>query len=188
MRWPKNGVAVCPRHGGHAPQVVAAAERRKQEAEAAAAVATFGLPRDVDPGTALLEEVQRTAGHVAWLGQMVAALETGEVVWGVVEETDRPVTEKGGGLEVKQKAQPHTWVQLYQQERRHLASVAKAAIDAGVSERVVRVMEQVGATYIQVIDQILNGLDLSEAQQRKVPELMRTTLTTLTAIAEETST
>ncbi|MGI5162734.1 hypothetical protein ACQEU3_47010 [Spirillospora sp. CA-253888] len=185
MRWPKNGVAVCPRHGGHAPQVVAAAERRKQEAEAAAAVATFGLPRDVDPGTALLEEVQRTAGHVAWLGQMVAALDTGEVVWGVVEEIDRPITDNGGGgLEVKRKAQPHTWVQLYQQERRHLASVAKAAIDAGVSERVVRVMEQVGATYIQVIDQILNGLDLSAEQQRRVPELMRTTLT---AIAEETT-
>jgi hypothetical protein len=35
---------------------------------------TYGSPVDVEPHVALLEEVRRTAGHVAWLGAVVAEL------------------------------------------------------------------------------------------------------------------
>jgi hypothetical protein len=60
--------------------VKAAAERRVAEAAAretmAKAVRTLGLPIDVDPGKALLDEIHWTAGHVAWLRYKVQELET----------------------------------------------------------------------------------------------------------------
>ncbi|MEV4991221.1 hypothetical protein [Pseudarthrobacter sp. LMD1-1-1.1] len=40
------------------------------------AVRTLGLPVDVDPGKALLDEIHWTAGHVAWLREKVQELET----------------------------------------------------------------------------------------------------------------
>jgi len=67
-----------------------------QVAEAAKAVATFGLPREVDPRDALLEEVHRTAGAVAWLHEQVQALQTADVVWGVTEEVDKMAGEFPG--------------------------------------------------------------------------------------------
>lgn len=169
-------------HGGGAPQVRAAAAARLAEAEARAAVATFGGPREVDPGTALLEEVHRTAGHVAWLASVVAELGKEDVVWGVTEETDRPAVysqdgdQVGGGLEVKRRAAPNAWVVLYQQERQHLARVAKAAIDAGVSERVVQVYEQIAASYVQVLERVLDELQLTAEQRARVPSVVQAQL------------
>jgi hypothetical protein len=40
------------------------------------AVRTLGLPIDIDPGKALLDEIHWTAGHVAWLRDKVQELET----------------------------------------------------------------------------------------------------------------
>jgi len=177
--WPIRGAEVCGAHGGRAPQVRAAAAARLAEAEARAVAATFGVPRAVDPGQALLEEVHRTAGHVAWLASVVAGLERDEVVWGVAEETDRPAVygedgmQIGGGLEVKRKAVPNAWVVLYQQERKHLAAVAKAAIDAGVSERLVQVYEQIASSYVQVLERVLDELHLTEEQRRRVPSVVQ---------------
>lgn len=77
---PAEGAKRCWRHGGKAPQVQAAAERRVAEAAAretmARAVRTLGLPIDIDPGKALLDEIHWTAGHVAWLRDKVQELET----------------------------------------------------------------------------------------------------------------
>lgn len=176
--WPMHGSTVCAQHGGKAPQVMAAAQRRLAEQAAVVAAATYGLPREVDPGQALLEEVHRTAGHVAWLGVQVAGLERGDVVWGVAEEIDRPFTygedgsQTGGGTEVKRKAAPNAWVVLYQQERKHLAAVSKAAIDAGVSERVVNVFEQVASSYVQVLERVLERLELTAEQRARVPDVV----------------
>lgn len=60
------GVGRCSRHGGATKTHVVAARRE----QAVRAVATYGLPREIDPHAALLEELHRTAGHVAWLGQI----------------------------------------------------------------------------------------------------------------------
>jgi hypothetical protein len=174
--WPRRGATVCKRHGGHAPQVRAAAERRRQEAAALAAVVAFGAPREVDPAQALLEEVHRTAGHVEWLRQVVAGLERDDLVWGLAEEIDRPLGENGGGIETKHKAGINTWVQLYQSERDRLVRVCKAAIDAGVSERIVSVFEQVGSAYVQVLEGVLDELELTPGQRARVPQVVQAQL------------
>lgn len=89
---PIKGGNRCVRHGGKAPQVQAAAARRVAEADAretmAKAVRTLGLPIDVDPGKALLDEIHWTAGHVAWLRDKVQELETvGNLTRGTDDKT-----------------------------------------------------------------------------------------------------
>src|SRR5438445_284324 len=76
------GIGKCRLHGGktRTHQVAAQAEMVRQ------AVVTYGLPREVDPSQALLEEVHRTAGHVAWLAAKVAQLDEADLFWGVTEE------------------------------------------------------------------------------------------------------
>lgn len=83
----------------------------------------FGLPRGVDPHVALLEEVNRAAGHVAWLGEVVAQLEKNQVVHGITRTVQLP----DGTRTVEARAAINVWVKLYQEERDRLVRVAKAA-------------------------------------------------------------
>lgn len=131
-------------HGGAAPQSLAAAARRQQEAAAAKAVATFGLRRDVSAEDALLEELQWTAGHVAWLRDRVAELEPEALVWGRTSEASKEATEFPG-VDTTREAAPSVWLVIYQRERAHLLAVASAVLKAGVDERRVRLAERQGA-------------------------------------------
>ncbi|MCG5464212.1 hypothetical protein MED01_002377 [Micromonospora sp. MED01] len=161
------GANRCRFHGGAAPQVKAAAERRTQTALAEQAVKTFGLPREVDPRDALLEEVHRTAGAVAWLHEQVQALQAADVVWGKTEEVDKMAGEFPG-TDTKRAAEVNVWVRLWQAERAHLVKVCEKAIGAGLEERRVKLAEQQGAMLAGVIKAILGDLDLSAEQQAKV--------------------
>lgn len=166
------GATVCTAHGGKAPQVRAAAERRVAEAAAATAVATFGLPREVDPHEALLEELHRTAGAVSWLQAQVAVIETAEVVWGKTQD------KKGGDdWGTTHAAGVNVWVQLYQSERKHLVEVSKACVTAGIEERRIRLAESSGQLLASVVRAVLERLGLSPEQRELasivVPEEFR---------------
>ncbi len=163
-----NGGTVCSAHGGSAPQVKARAVARRREAEAERAVVTYGLPRDISPTDALLEEVRYTAGHVAWLREQVQVLEAETLVWGVTEEVDKQATEFGG-TDTTRAAAVNMWLDLYHRERKHLLDVCKAAISVGIEERRVRLAEAQGSLVADVIRRILGRLDLSDAQSRLVP-------------------
>lgn len=138
---------------------------------AANAVQVYGLPRDVDPQTALLEEVHRTAGHVAWLGEKVAAFAV---------DDDLKQRDQSGRFE-----KASVWLDIYQSERKHLTAVAKAAIDAGVAERQVRLAEEQGAVLADVLRNVLadvfgllaaSGLSvevLGRVQRDEVPAVLR---------------
>jgi len=176
------GEGRCKLHGGNSPTYAKhiTAERAR------AAVVTYGLPIDIDPTTALLEEVQRTAGHVHWLGEQVRRLSADDLVWGVVEESQTYTSDADSkGLTAadsvtKRRAEPNAYLKLYREERKHLAAVSRDAIAAGVSERIVNVFKQVGQTYIQLIDRVMEQMDLSDAQRSKLPILMVRELTSLT--------
>lgn len=155
------GGNTCRMHGGAADQVQRRAVRRAAEETARRAVDTYGLPRDIDPATALLEEVHRTAGHVTWLAGKVADLEGGDLVWGITESTDKAAT-AFPGTDEKRTARPSVWLDLYQRERAHLVRVSKTALDAGISERLVRLAEQQGAMLAEVIRRSADAL-LAEA-------------------------
>jgi hypothetical protein len=106
----------------------------------------LGAPREIDPGMALLEEIHRAAGHVAWLGAKVRSLDESQLVWSTIME----VREKrrggpGGDYELhRQETRQvvNAWWELYERERRHLANTSVAALKAGVEERRVRLAER----------------------------------------------
>lgn len=163
---------VCKMHGGTSPKALAAAVRRREERAAALAAESFGLPIAVDPHTALLEELHRTAGAVAWLSALVADLERSEIGWGRVRE-------KSGGDDhgSTDEARPNVYVQLWQQERKHLVDVSRACISAGIEERRVRLAESAGQQLASVVRAVLDRLNLSAEQQSAalvvVPEEFR---------------
>lgn len=140
--------------------------RAHQAAEKA--VVTYGLPRDISPTEALLEEVRYTAGHVAWLREQVQALEADELVWGVTEKVEKNATEFEG-TDTTSAAKPNAWLELYYRERKHLVDVTKAAIQAGIEERRVKLAEAQGHLVAEVIKRILGRLDLLDWQQKRVP-------------------
>jgi len=150
------GYGRCKLHGGLSPSGVKAAGVQ----QARAAVAAYGLPREVDPHSALLEELHRTAGHVAWLGSQVAGLDEGDMAGPV-----------GGGQGGFPSIEPHVWIRLYQEERRHLAGVAKTCVGVGVEERRVRLAEQQGEMIAQVLRGVLE--ELGVADDPAVPGIVR---------------
>ena len=153
------GGTVCESHGAgkRGTKQREHFDRRHKKQKAAQAVATYGLPREVDPHDALLEEVHRTAGHVAWLGDIVSELDRGALVWGITEQVQKDATEFPG-TDVKAQAAPNVWLELYHRERQHLVKVAKAAIDAGIDERRVRLAEEQGRVIVDVLKATLADL------------------------------
>ncbi|MFJ2298134.1 hypothetical protein [Oerskovia paurometabola] len=148
---------TCNSHGGAAPQVARARARREQEAEAARQVATLGLPVDITPTDALLQEVQWTAGHVQWLRTKVQEQDEQELVWGETKTVEKTASQ-WPGTDTTESAAPSIWYQLYAKERAHLVAVCTAALKAGVEERKVRLAEQQGDIVVAVIRRILDGL------------------------------
>jgi len=154
-QWALRGTTVCRYHGGGAKHVRKAATKRDQLERV---FDTYGLPREVDPHTALLEELHRTAGHVAWLGQIVVMLDTDEGKGKLLEKT-------------MFGEQPAVWIKLLSQERKHLIDVAKACVAAGIAERQVKLAETQGQIIATVIQAVLT--DLGVADKPEVPAIVR---------------
>lgn len=122
-------------------------------------MATMGAAISVDPGSALLEEVHRTAGHVAWLGQQVAEMQ---------------------GL---QGPAAKSLLDLYQREREHLVRTSKMTLDAGVAERELRFVQQQGQLIAHVLVAALQALDLNETQMQRARVIVSSRMRELTGVA-----
>lgn len=144
---PHPGSGHCKWHFGNTATGKMAAAK-----EAGLKILKYTEPIDIDPTTALLQEVYRTAGHVAYLDQQIAKweLDVGEEI---------PDAQR-------------QWMTVHIIERKHLASVAKLALDAGVQEREVRVAEQQGMILADAIQQILELMQLSPEQKLLVPSVV----------------
>lgn len=150
---PHPGYGNCKNHGGCTPNGIKAAAREA----AGEAVEIYGLPREIDPHQALLEELHRTAGHVSYLATTIRELE------GDSQLKQYQVGENGT-IE-----RPSVWIELYHAERKHLTSVAATCIKAGIEERRVQLEERQGEMIAQVIREVLkeNGVDPNSEPARK---------------------
>lgn len=124
------GFGLCKFHGGATRN----GKRHAQTEEAVEAVATYGLPRVIDPRDALVEELHRTAGHVAWLQSLVGDLEHEPGAKTRLKQYQ--ATEAGGTVE-----RPAVWLEMYWAERKHLAQIAKTCHDVGIEARMVELAE-----------------------------------------------
>lgn len=103
---------------------------------------------DVSPWDALLRATRLAAGRVAWVDAQLA-------------EATRADDGDAGTPAVR------NWLKESRLERTLLARTAKAAVDAGVAERLVRQVELEGRLVAEVLGRTLDALDLS-AEQRQV--------------------
>jgi hypothetical protein len=169
------GQRVCGFHGGKTPQALKVAKTRVAEEKARQLVTTYGLKVNTTATDALLDEVQWTAGHVAWLRGRVQEIEAdapgadGEnpLIWG---RTKRK--EGGEDWGETHEAVASIWLRLYQQERTHLIRVCAEAIKAGIEERRVKLAESQGEQVAQAIRGILNDLNLTTDQLARVPDIV----------------
>lgn len=177
-RRPIPGATVCNLHGGKAPQVLAAARRRVQEAEAREAAERFAARVDVHPAQALLELVHYQAGIVAYWRARVEDITDDDLEWGVTR------TKTGGDDHgTTEEAAAHVAYRLLVEAQDKLAAYASAALKAGVEERRVRLAEQQGQLVADVIRGILSDLRLSPEQEALVSEVVPRRLRALVAPA-----
>lgn len=150
---PLAGQRVCGIHGGKSPQALEAADRRLVEREAVRALEAFGVPIVIDYQSALLEELHRTAGAVAWLGAIVADLDQDDISWGKTRTKDAG-DDRGTTFE----AGKNVWVGLWQVERKHLVEVARECGKAKIDERRIELAEGQGRLLAGVIQRILTSV------------------------------
>lgn len=166
------GYGPCKHHMGATPAGRKAAGYEMGEE----LMAFYGSPIDTSPIEALLDEVNRTAGHVAWLGKRIS-------------QFDIPLTEEvddaTGKVKVIRPAglppEVDGWIRVYQSERTQLIKASKMALDAGVNERLVQIAEHQGAKLADAVETILVGLRLTVEQQAMVPTIVPRVLRQLTS-------
>lgn len=134
-KWALRGHHRCKQHGGGTPASKAAIKRNLALGKARKAVVTYGLPQDIDPTDAFLEELARTNGHIKFLQEQIAELDNSDLIWGMIEQSENAgmVPEQNYSTE-KVGAVAHLWLQLYFKERQHLIKVADLMIKNGLAE------------------------------------------------------
>lgn len=164
------GYGRCKLHGGS----TRSHSRGAGVAKARTAAATYGLPVDIDPAEALLDEVRRTYGHVVWLLDAIRDLEPDALVWGLTEEQHQEATEFPG-VNRTYAATPNALLQAYREERDHLRRVAADTLRAGVEERRVRLAEQHGQLFMEAQKRILArfGIEITPEVAAAVGEELR---------------
>lgn len=180
-RWASPGQHICPSHGSKSPKAKAAAARRIEQQEVQQAMVTLGLPRDVDPTTALLEEVQVTAGHVAWLREEVRRLNPDELSWGKAQY-QTGISAEGPVDVTTEKAQSPVIYDLYMRERKHLAEVSALALRAGVQERQIALAETQALQIAGVYHRALASITLTPEQMEQARDAIGRELRQLAAI------
>lgn len=163
------GEGPCKLHGGNSPSVLKRlAQKNALQNSRTHAIQILGLPIHIGPHEALLMEVQRTAGHIEWLGQKISQ---------IGEESEIEALQQWTVMGIK----PSFWLEQYQAERHHLVLVSKAAIQCGVAERAVALAEEQGKLLAMAIRAILwdAALELTPLQQSKAPAVIRKHLLSL---------
>jgi len=173
---PEPDQTVCRLHGGRAPQAIAKAEERRRVAEASSQVMTLGLSIETTPDQALLDELYRTAGEVAWLDSKVRQLDDENLIWGITRE-------KTGGDDhgVTREAKPNAWYLLWHNARDRLVKVAEACKKANIEERRIQLAEDQGRAIAGAVIRILGRLELTDAQQALVPVVVPQELRAITS-------
>jgi hypothetical protein len=121
----------------------------------------LGVPIETDPLDALRSQVAESAGIVAFFRERLQQLKV-------------PEAGQSGGLDAifgpdhTGDLGPHILLGLYNEERDRFAKLAKLALDAGIDEREVKVLERQGALFADLVRRLLDDPSLGlSAEQRQ---------------------
>lgn len=188
--WAVKGTTLCSKHGGMAPQIRAAGERREALARVERMAVAAGT--DMDPLEHLLDGLYRSYRLVVVYGAMVSAIDAlaeeeaaaderirGELGYSentnerdpdelIVWSNDRLLA-----LNSKGEAQLHPYQQAYERAIERHGKLAKLCIDVGISERQMAIAEGQAQQLAAIVTAILTDLghDLTEPHVRDVVRL-----------------
>lgn len=146
------GMGCCKLHGGNTPahQTAAVVAGNLVKAKRAAGQLGIGVSYEVDPREALLGELYRTAGMVAFYEAVING-----------EHPDYAEPVELTKLTLYNGEQPSVWLTMYEKERDRLAKVAKMCIDVGLAERQIRIAETQAMMIVTVMRRIFDDLGIS---------------------------
>jgi hypothetical protein len=168
------GIGPCKWHTGNSPN----ARRHAERVRAEQALASLGVPIQTDPQQALLEQVWEAYGNVAFLREAVRQLQLpGAIAQAAADAaaSGEPATTAPGDAEAVRvygpdhlgDARPHVLVEMYGEERDRLAKVCKLAIDAGIAQRHLDLVERMADPIVAVVMAALEGLPPEERDRRQ---------------------
>ena len=178
-RPPMIGSTFCDSHGGMKQSPVDRF-RNKLLQNADFLASTYGLPIEVTPEQALMEELYRTNGHILWLQERITESDAADMIramW-IGQRTSGYLTPQ----ELEEYAitgQAHLWMQLYLKEREHLLQLTTKAIQLGLTERQVTLQEKV----IDQIGEAITGLLINLGVDLTDPIVRQQTYQALTQAA-----
>lgn len=167
------GWGRCKVHGGATESHAAAAAM----AQATATAQLFGVPRDIDPITGMLETYHQTMGILDAVEAMCMQLLPAEVVWGVVKEKRVGEGEEGGDGEsltpTEREYAPgiNIWVKLLAEWHDRAFSEAERILKVGLDSRRVELAQSHVAAMVAIL--LSPDLALSDDQRRAAARLLR---------------
>lgn len=169
-RYAVPGLDKCRIHCGLSPDVAREKGQENITRVKIGVLLTALAPEEEyeDPLEGLQMEILRSAAAVEVLGQMVSDLDDLTVAQRrVVQKSEPQPTESNpGATAITERtvtagdAQVHVVVRMWNEERERHARFCKLAIDAGLSERMVRVQERHAAVFANLISAALDDPDL----------------------------
>jgi len=116
----------------------------------------------VSPWESLLTEVRRSAYRVSWVDERIEA----EV------QRERELEAQAHGWDPKdyelargrQSRELREWIKLSREERAHGAQVARAAVQAGLSEKYISSVQAEGMMIARTLQRALQAADLTDEQ------------------------
>lgn len=183
-KTPHLGYGKCHRHGGNSPSHLASAEK----AMAQDACLTLGVQVPIDPVEGLLRLYWEVNGNLAFYRSLLDELDTHpEPDEYVIEEDEYgELIAKGTWLRGEPglygrtyhvsgtptgEAKPHIILQMYNEEVDRAAKIAKMCTDTNISDRQMKMAEQMGNTLAEVINLILG--DLKVLNLPETPAIVR---------------
>ena len=187
-----SGAGNCKVHGGNMRANRLYGARVLADRAARAALGRFGVPIEIDPQEALLAMVWEAAGNVAWLGTQVQKMEEQDLLQPVGQPRDglgkfrSPligdiIDATRGGEFYESQEEVRAIVRLYGEWTDRLVKYSKAAIDAGIEERKVRVAEEQGKTIVLAVSNVLVQIGVPEDKILQARSLLAAEFRTLSA-------
>ena len=117
---------------------------------------------DITPEEAILDSIRDSAANVAIYRHLVnqLSLEMGDEIMSMDEEGHIKITANAaiagytGSKTEPNKAAPHIFVSMYNDERDRLFNYAATATRIGLSERMVRIAERQGEKLVEVLEAV----------------------------------